>query len=412
MKKTKSVGLGYVIDEGVDTSIIEEQKKKILEYKSHSSFANYAKEYLDNFYNLVDLDYVERSDKLENIVHETYDEESRKIKLALFTKQGILDFVLPPNQDDWTNKKILLSLKNNIEFRKVFNGMVKNEDFKLRVMDYNDFENIQKQVGVFSKLAQPLTADMLKDVELVYLNKKTHQLKVLPNKNHMLALKSVVARAKYDKLHGNPLSMNFIEKLNGYLFMNTEREGEQGFGAFRRTNVRVGYEEYWKTIIFDKVSKRDECGYILEYNNSELLYQVKKLVNWFNNKKLNVTPLEKAAIINLEIARMQPFRDGNKRTARLLTNYSLLLDGYPTISFHAESKEKFDRMLQKGIVSKNITEFAKYLNEMIQLQQEAYIDEFKKVEYLFSEEKESVKPEKVESEESKEEKAEEELLEN
>ena len=80
--------------------------------------------------------------------------------------------------------------------------------------------------------------------------------------------------------------------------------------------------------------------------------------------------------------------------------------------FHAESKEKFDRMLQKGIVSKNITEFAKYLNEMIQLQQEAYIDEFKKVEYLFSEEKESVQPEKVESEESKEEKAEEELLEN
>lgn len=46
-------------------------------------------------------------------------------------------------------------------------------------------------------------------------------------------------------------------------------------------------------------------------------------------KNKSLAPLEKVAWIHAEFVKIHPFQDGNGRTARLLMNYALMLDGYP-----------------------------------------------------------------------------------
>lgn len=169
------------------------------------------------------------------------------------------------------------------------------------------------------------------------------------------------------------------------MFMGTERANVQGFGSIRKTNVRVGaFEEYWKTIVLKEVTKRDDLGNIIEFDNQPIINEVQKLFDWFNNESNELPLVERAAVLNLEIARLQPFRDGNKRVSRLLTNYCLLQGGYPTVAFVVNDKEYFDRLMQRGINNKDISEFANYIKDMIQRQQKIYIEEFNSLRYLFS----------------------------
>ena len=119
--------------------------------------------------------------------------------------------------------------------------------------------------------------------------------------------------------------------------------------------------------------KRDDLGNPIEYDNTPLIKEIDELFAWYNSTDLS--PVIKATIMNLELARMQPFRDGNKRVSILFTNYELIKNGYPTITFRAKSKVEYDDRLARGINSKDITEFAQYLIDMIYLQQNAYLNE-------------------------------------
>lgn len=100
---------------------------------------------------------------------------------------------------------------------------------------------------------------------------------------------------------------------------------------------------------------------------------------------------------------MQPFRDGNKRLARLMTNYELLKHGYPTIAFRSNGKEDYDQRLRRCINSKDAREFVEYLNDMIYQQQNIYLKEFDIMKYYLEEDNENtlIYNQDVEDEEEK-----------
>ncbi|MCB1132808.1 MAG: Fic family protein [Verrucomicrobiae bacterium] len=59
-------------------------------------------------------------------------------------------------------------------------------------------------------------------------------------------------------------------------------------------------------------------------------------------------PVERAAKLHYEIARIHPFADGNGRSARLAMNFVLLADGYPPISIPTELRLDYYRALESA----------------------------------------------------------------
>lgn len=71
----------------------------------------------------------------------------------------------------------------------------------------------------------------------------------------------------------------------------------------------------------------------------ETLDQAIKFLNSIND------PLEKALLINLLIAYIQPFNDGNKRTSRLLGNAVLLAHDYCSLSFRSIDEFEYKKAI-------------------------------------------------------------------
>lgn len=71
---------------------------------------------------------------------------------------------------------------------------------------------------------------------------------------------------------------------------------------------------------------------------------VDDLVDWIGLKSKEVHPVIKAGVILYEIARIHPFTDGNGRTARILSIFSLYSDGYNIKRFFS-LEEYYDQNL-------------------------------------------------------------------
>lgn len=402
---TKNLGFkDYFLSKRVDFSQIEAQRKKIEDYKN-GEYADFINQFLKVFNSLINLDYVEKSDKLENVDYGDFSKELRDIKYALITNSGILAFELTKDIRARGNKQETFAFKNNTEFRNAMREILKNHRKGIKIISYDELEKFYQKKGLLGKLnAYQLPARFYdNDTNLVFINPMTNEFKILPNKNHMLALEIITNLAKEAKNNsGIKLTPKLLERINGVMFKGTEMEGQTGIGKFRETNVTVGYPPYWETIVFREVAKRDDLGNIKGYNNSQLIKEIKELLDFCNNDK-NLSPVERAAIINLEISRMQPFRDGNKRLARLMTNYELLKHGYPTIAFRSNGKEDYDQRLRRCINSKDAREFVEYLNDMIYQQQNIYLKEFDIMKYYLEEDNENtlIYNQDVEDEEEK-----------
>ena len=376
---------GYYISREVDLSKIRAQHAQIEELKN-GQYACFIKPFLTQLNNLVNLDYVIKSDKLEHVDYGDIEDELKDIKYALITQKGILAFEVTSDMRRKRDRKETINFKNNIDFQQAFSHILKNQDSKIRIISFEELRSFYKKTGIMGSFKAYMPTDkLIEKTNLIFINPSTRELKVLPNKNHMIALDEIIEMAQRSKTENAKLSAHSLEKINNVLFKGTEHEGQTGFGKFRETNVMVGYPPMWETVVLREVTRRDDLGNPRGYNNKPLLDQIDQLFTWYNGSEAKqLSPLERAAILNLEISRLQPFRDGNKRVARLFTNYEILKNDYPTIAFRAGSKIEYDERLARCINSKDITEFVEYLVDMLYLQQNIYLNELKIMAYYLS----------------------------
>lgn len=378
---------GYYLTKEIDTTKIEEQQKKIEEYKK-GKYAPFVEPFLQSFNNLVNLDYVVRSDKLEDVDYGEMEDELKSIKYGLITNSGILAFQYSAGKELDENK--VFGFRNNTDFGLAINTILKKPGSKFKFITLESLKDFYKHSKITGKYRTCQFLDtVVKDTHLVYINPFKREFKVLPNKNHMVALEQIVELANLAREEGEKLEPHTVEVINEILFNGTEREGESGIGKFRDTNVRVG-DFAWQPVIIRQVIERDDLGNPIRYDNTPLINEIKELFDWYNTAD-DVPPIIKATILNIEISRIQPFRDGNKRTSRLFANFELLRAGYPIVAFRTESKTKYDDRLIKAINDKDITEYAEYLTEMVSMQQQAYLNEIETLIYYLEDELEGEK---------------------
>ena len=86
-----------------------------------------------------------------------------------------------------------------------------------------------------------------------------------------------------------------------------------------------------------------------------------ELIDWTNNIafKNGRDKLTDIAEFHTRFVQIHPFRDGNGRTARLLTNYLLLINDMPLVSIPTEQREEYIAYLDYAMAPDEIT----YRNE-------------------------------------------------
>lgn len=165
--------------------------------------------------------------------------------------------------------------------------------------------------------------------------------------HHYLALLSIVdsAQKKREELYTNPnaelLSHNFVKDTN--LNLQRNKEGEIAIGDYRKVDY------FGRPVEVSVSTNRDE--HLCPINSIKLCKSVNvenemdKLIKWtnsaFSDNLSSKEILENVAKFHAQFIKIHPFRDGNGRTARLLTNYLLLIFNQPIISIPLDRKNDY-----------------------------------------------------------------------
>ena len=162
---------------------------------------------------------------------------------------------------------------------------------------------------------------------------KTHEEAVMLL-NHKAALDFLLEHPNYVQ----PLSVKVIENIHSMLIK------ELGVSRNIR-NRRVG------------ISGTNYCPPDNEFQIREALEEMCVLVNSKTNG------LEKALLVLLLISYIQPFTDGNKRTARIISNAILMNEHYCPLSFRTVSPLDYKKAMLLFYEQNNISAFRRIFNE-------------------------------------------------
>ena len=78
------------------------------------------------------------------------------------------------------------------------------------------------------------------------------------------------------------------------------------------------------------------------------------LMNWYNENKDILHPVQLAAEFHYKFVCIHPFDDGNGRVSRLLMNYILYKNEYPPVIIKSDDKESYLTALQKADIGETI----------------------------------------------------------
>ena len=131
----------------------------------------------------------------------------------------------------------------------------------------------------------------------------------------------------------------------------------EGYGKFRRTILINGTEHEYNVEV-------EGCSWN-PTKSSMVADEMSQLVEYYNNSDLH--PIIKAAIFKACFVKIHPFRDGNGRLSRLLLNYMLIRNGYPTITIRGVNKDSYfdalDTAIENEDYSKLISLITRELNQ-------------------------------------------------
>ena len=92
---------------------------------------------------------------------------------------------------------------------------------------------------------------------------------------------------------------------------------------------------------------------------------MEKLVYDFNHSWNKYHPVVQAALLHGEFVKIQPFIDGNGRTARLLLNFVLMKNGFTPVIIKNENRLTYYDSLDYAHTTKDYTNFIKLINNLV-----------------------------------------------
>ncbi len=176
------------------------------------------------------------------------------------------------------------------------------------------------------------TERLLKEKETAKGKTKDEALMLL---NHKEALEFIIENPTYL----TPLTISKIEDIHNILtkYLGTDRNIRE-----RRVGITGTNYKPLDNVYQIKETLRDMCELI---NNREIIF-------------------EKSLLLLMLISYIQPFTDGNKRTARIISNAILIKHGYCPISFRTIDSVEYKKAMLLFYEQNNITAFKKiFINQ-------------------------------------------------
>ncbi|MCD6522485.1 MAG: Fic family protein [Candidatus Diapherotrites archaeon] len=95
---------------------------------------------------------------------------------------------------------------------------------------------------------------------------------------------------------------------------------------------------------------------------------------WFIQKNPEkLAPVEHAALAHLKLVQIHPFRDGNGRTARILTNIMLMQNGYLPVVIRKRDRPKYFKLIKRFQKKGEWQPFAHYIKKLLKKEYEFYL---------------------------------------
>ena len=132
-----------------------------------------------------------------------------------------------------------------------------------------------------------------------------------------------------------------------YLVLNNVNENNQNAGRYRAEAVEISGSKHEPPAPFLLPEKMEQ------------------LVEWSDENKDSLHPIEYAALLKQKFVSIHPFIDGNGRTGRLLMNFALTSKGYPAIVIKpdVDSKRNYNRALEHTDLTGDSTKFVTIVEE-------------------------------------------------
>ena len=106
---------------------------------------------------------------------------------------------------------------------------------------------------------------------------------------------------------------------------------------------------------------------------NDMYIQIKNFYADLEWKRKKLNPVELAAWTHAEFVRIHPFIDGNGRTARLIMNYQLMINGFLPISIAKENRLGYYEALEAYAVNGNLELFVKLIASLEEERLDTYI---------------------------------------
>jgi Fic family protein len=246
-----------------------------------------------------------------------------------------------------TLKRSCLFTNQELEQLDFFQRKFKNNISQLSEVEYKkelerlaidlSWKSSQIEGNTYSLLE---TERLLKEKETALGKTKEEAVMLL---NHKEAIDFIVENPQYL----TPLKVSKIEDIHGILIK------ELGVGKNIRKR-RVG------------ISGTNYRPLDNEFQISEALSEMCELVNTKDNI------FEKALLLLILISYIQPFEDGNKRTARIVSNAILLNNSYCPISFRTVDSIEYKKAMLVFYEKNNISNFKKIFIEQFEFAVNTY----------------------------------------
>jgi Fic family protein len=150
---------------------------------------------------------------------------------------------------------------------------------------------------------------------------KTKELREIHEVENYKRLREYINNYKYD------ITNKFLCKLHEFIQRNID---DDGAGCLRRIPVGITGSK-WEPPPAIAVEE--------ELNN---------LLNWYNENKKSMHPVELAGLFHHRYLQIHPFKDGNGRVARELLNFILERNDYPPIVIPVSHRQEYMELLEKA----------------------------------------------------------------